>query len=132
LQVHGLPARSFVLGNGRLSLRLRSWLAQQTSSAPAIELWHCGDYDAAGLCDYLGLRVAGANVRLFVPADLDQLLQRYGKPTLVIGNAELDGLRRRMPDRDVDAVCALLQAHGCGLEQELLLAAAQHGGPAAR
>jgi hypothetical protein len=117
LRVQGLPARSYVLGNGRLSLRLRDWLAAQTVSLPSIDLWHCGDYDAAGLCDYLALRAAGATVRLFVPADLDGLLRRFGKPSLVIGNAELEGLRRRLPDRDVDAVYALLQAHGCGLEQ---------------
>ena len=121
LAANGLPARTFVLGNGRLSQRLRTWLAAQTVAAPAIELWHCGDYDAAGLSDYLALRVAGARVRLFVPADLDALLRRFGTATLVIGNAELDSLRRRVVDPEVERVCALLRAHGCGLEQELLL-----------
>ena len=46
------------------------------------------------------------------------------KSALVLGNAELDRLRRQFADPDVEQVCALLQAHGCGLEQELLL----HGG----
>lgn len=121
LCVHGLPAVTFVLGNGRLSQRLRAWLAAQTVSSAPIELWHCADYDAAGLSDYLALRAAGARVHLFVPAQLGDLLQRYGKPTLVLGNAELDRLRRQIADPDVERVCALLQAHGCGLEQELLL-----------
>ncbi len=121
LSVHGLAARTFVLGNGRLSQRLRVWLAAQTVSARPIELWHCGDYDAAGLSDYLALRAAGARVHLFVPAQLGDLLQRYGKPALVLGNAELERLRRQFADPDVERVCGLLQAHGCGLEQELLL-----------
>lgn len=127
LCVHGLPAVTFVLGNGRLSQRLRGWLAAQTVSARPIELWHCGDYDAAGLSDYLALRAAGARVHLFVPAQLGDLLQRYGKPALVLGNAELDRLRRQFADPDVERVCALLQAHGCGLEQELLLLGAERG-----
>jgi len=121
LAVHGLRARTFVLGNGRLSQRLRAWLAAQTVSSAPIELWHCGDYDAAGLSDYLALRAAGARVHLFVPAQLGDLLQRYGKPALVLGNAELDRLRRQFADPDVERVCALLLAHGGGLEQELLL-----------
>ena len=125
--VHGLPAVTFVLGNGRLSQRLRAWLAPQTVSARPIELWHCGDYDAAGLSDYLALRAAGARVHLFVPANLGDLLKRYGKPTLVLGNAELDRLRRQFADPDVERVCALLQAHGCGLEQELLLLGVERG-----
>ncbi|HWS25393.1 MAG TPA: hypothetical protein VN259_02350 [Xanthomonadales bacterium] len=121
LCAHGLPAITFVLGSGRLSQRLRVWLAAQTLSARPIELWQCGDYDAAGLSDYLALRAAGARVRLFVPAQLGDLLQRYGKPALVLGNAELDRLRRQFADPDVERVCALLLAHGGGLEQELLL-----------
>lgn len=133
LRVRGLPAHTFVLGNGRLPQRLRRWLAAQTGSASAIELWHCGDYDAAGLSDYLALRAAGARVRLFVPADLGDLLRRYGTPTLVLGNAELDRLRRQFSDPDVERVCALLQAHGCGLEQELLLHDGQERtGPSSR
>lgn len=132
LRPRGLPARTFVLGNGRLSQRLRTWLAAQTVATPAIELWHCGDYDAAGLSDFLALRVAGASVRLFVPADLDALLRRFGTATLVIGNAELDSLRRRVVDPEVERVCALLRAHGCGLEQELLLQGDQQTRPPPR
>lgn len=120
LQLRGLPASTFVLGNGRLSLRMRAWLATQTTGANAIELWHCGDYDAAGLSDYLALRAAGARVHLFVPENLEDLLRRHGKPTLAIGNAELDRLRRQINDPEVERVLALMAALGCGLEQELL------------
>jgi len=124
LQAQGLTARSFVLGNGRLSGRLRAWLSPQTqanSSTEPIELWHCGDYDASGLSDYLALRADGANVSLFVPSNLEALLKRYGNASLTISSAELERLRLRFADPQVERVCALLSLTGCGLEQELLL-----------
>lgn len=120
----GLPARSFVLGNGRLSTRLRGWLAAQTREDAALELWHCGDYDASGLCDFLALRADGARVQLLVPPRFEAWLARYGKRTLSIGSAELDRLRRLHPDPQVEALCAAMARCGAGLEQEVLLGAA--------
>lgn len=121
LSSRGLPARTFVLGNGRLSSRLRGWLAAQTRQDAALALWHCGDYDASGLSDYLALRADGARVQLLVPPHFEAWLARYGKRTLAISSAELERLRRSHPDPQVDALCAAMARHGAGLEQEVLL-----------
>lgn len=122
----GLPAHSFVLGNGRLSTRLRSWLSTQTAQDPALDLWHCGDYDASGLSDYLALRADGARVRLLVPDKLEPLLARYGKRSLHISSPELERLRIAHPDPVVEHIATLLSRHGAGLEQEVLLST-DHG-----
>lgn len=119
----GLPARSFVLGNGRLSTRLRGWLSAQTAQDPALELWHCGDYDASGLSDYLALRADGARVQLLVPGNLETLLARFGKRSLLISSPELERLRVAHPDPVVEGIATLLSRHGAGLEQEVLLGA---------
>lgn len=124
----GLPARTFVLGNGRLPLRLRDWLRAQD-----VELWHCGDYDAAGLCDYLSLRGGRARVHLLLPAELPALLARYGKRTLSISSAELERLQLQSADPEVERVAAMLAQAGAGLEQEVLLATQPHSStPAAQ
>lgn len=128
LAARGLPARSFVYAAGRLDQRVRDWLAAQTvQEREPIELLQAGDYDATGLCEYLRLRAAGARVRLYLPPDLEALLARHGKPGLKVSSPELESLQAQFQDPAVARLREWMARHGCGLEQEALLGAAQAG-----
>lgn len=106
---------------GRLSERVVQWLAGETMGAT--ELTHFGDYDPVGLAEYLRLRHScGPRTALFIPPDLPLLMHRFGKHSLLSGrNADLMRKLRAEADPTVRAVVALIDATGCGLEQEALL-----------
>ncbi len=124
-----LPADLVLYAGGRLSGRVLDWLASPPMSACPIV--HCGDYDPVGLDEYL--RLSGAcpgRARLHQPADLAGLFARYGKRELVEkGQAVLRRLRKSA-DPDVQAVVALMDRYGAGLEQEALLIGAGDTVPA--
>lgn len=109
---------------GRLSGRAITWLAAQDGA----DVLHMGDYDPVGLDEYLRLRAAlGDRVRLFVPDGFEILVRRFGCAALLADSrALLDGVRVRA-DREVARVLEVLDRHGCGLEQEALMIAADDG-----
>ena len=106
---------------GRLSERVVQWLAGDAMSTA--ELTHFGDYDPVGLAEYLRLRRAcGPRAALFLPANLPELIRRFGKRALLAGrNADLLRTLRAEPDPAVRTVVGLMDETGCGLEQEALL-----------
>ena len=108
----------FIYYAGQLSRRLLEWLAEDRS--PGLVL--APDYDPVGLRNYLALKRSGAaGTRLLVPDNLDELLPRFGKVSLLKDNLGLVPELLRSEDTDVLKVLALLQLHGCGLEQEVLV-----------
>ena len=119
LRERGLPARLALYSSGRLDGRILAWLGCQQE-----DIWHCGDYDATGLNEYLRLRsTCGRRARLFVPSDLETLFRTFGNPSLGGVNSELRQRTSHLNDQQVLRVVRLIQQSGCGLEQEILLAA---------
>ena len=107
-----------VLAAGRLSARTIAWLAAQSDA----EVMHMGDYDPVGLDEYLRLRAAlGERVSLFVPDDLDTLVQRFGRADLLADSSTLLERVRARADTAVANVLGVLDKYGRGLEQESLL-----------
>jgi hypothetical protein len=105
---------------GRMSGRIAAWL-----NSPAMALsriLHCGDYDPVGLDEYLRLKAdCAGRVDLYLPADLEELLPRYGKRELLSGNAAILDRLRKAEDPLVRRVVLLMDRWGVGLEQEALL-----------
>ncbi len=81
---------------------------------------HFGDYDFAGINIYLSEYKKHLNKRasFFIPADIEELLNKYGKPKLYdtqqLSQAEIveDGIKN---------LIALLHKHKRGLEQEVFV-----------
>lgn len=121
-----------ILGNGNMSSRLLEWLASPAMSNCHIVHW--GDYDPVGICQYIRLTDACiGRVESFAPAEVDQLLPRYGKRRLVTHQTTfLDRLRRRESDPYVKRMLALFDVHRRGLEQEVLLVTASDLEPSSR
>ncbi len=103
---------------GRMSERLLCWLERQT-----FHVVHFGDYDPVGLQEYLRLKKRyGCQAALYVPENIRELVQRYGKPELLRdSSAILSGLRSER-DEAVAKVLQCLEDSGNGLEQEVLWA----------
>ncbi|MES3628907.1 MAG: hypothetical protein PPP56_01940, partial [Longimonas sp.] len=75
-------------GQGRLSRRVIDWLGSRAMEA--VDVVHCPDYDPVGLDEYIRLHAqCGDRVRLHRPHNLEELLQRYGKPSLYLENQRL-------------------------------------------
>jgi len=105
---------------GRLSRRVLRWLASPPMAG--CRYLHCGDYDPVGLDEYLRLAAAcPGRTCLHLPEGLEALLATYGKPELLRASPAVLARLRRHPDPDVAQVIALLDRHGVGLEQEILL-----------
>lgn len=103
---------------GRMSGRLLRWMESQSFT-----LVHFGDYDPVGLQEFLRLKqVCGSMVSLYVPTNLDELIRRYGKAELVRDSAALISGLRASCDQQVQSVLNSIEAHGAGLEQEILWA----------
>jgi hypothetical protein len=106
-------------GGGRLSGRVIEWLASPAMRSST--LVHCPDYDPVGLQEYEKLRACcGSRVRLHCPSNLEDLLQRYGKPSLYTKNRALLASMNNAAS-ETRAVAKLLERYGCGLEQEVLI-----------
>jgi hypothetical protein len=105
---------------GRLDQRLLDWIARM----PAVSVVHVGDFDPVGLDEYLRVRAAvGGRATLFVPDRLAEYVQRFGQRALLHKSAAVLERIRKAHDPAVQAVLAVLDAHGKGLEQEALLLA---------
>lgn len=103
---------------GRMSNRLLDWLA-----ASPFPVTHCGDYDPVGLQDYCRLQArCGERASLFVPAQLPVLMEKHGRPELIRDSVAILASLRQSEDATVRAVVALMDAHGKGLDQEILWA----------
>lgn len=109
-----------IFTHGRFSGEVIDWLARCAS--PLTTIIHAGDYDPVGLAEFLRLKEGvGERAQLFVPADLDERLHRYGNPELLRKSRKLLGELRRSEDAQVRRVVASMDEHGCALEQEALL-----------
>lgn len=116
-------AQLALYGQGRLSGRILNWL-----SSPAMaqaRIIHCGDYDPVGLDEYLRLKTAcPERAQFYRPANLEDLLFRYGKRELLLGrNGAILARLRKNKDQEVRRIVDLMDQHGVGLEQEALLLA---------
>ena len=114
-------AQLAVYAQGRLSGRILNWL-----SSPAMaqaRIIHCGDYDPVGLDEYLRLKTAfPERAGLYLPANLEDLLSRYGKRELLLGsNGAILARLRKTDDQEVRRIVELMDRYGVGLEQEVLL-----------
>ena len=114
-------AQLAIYAQGRISSRILSWL-----SSPAMaqaRIIHCGDYDPVGLDEYLRLKAACPDrAKLYLPANIEDLLARYGKKDLLLGNnAAILARLRKDEDQEVRRIVDLIDRHGAGLEQEVLL-----------
>lgn len=110
---------------GRMSSRrLIAWLA--SAGMQHCQYTHWGDYDPTGVAEYIRLcNACPGRVSMWIPDDLEPLLQRYGKRSLLLrqGNQRLYARIRRMTaDPVVARLVALFDIHHKGLEQEILLA----------
>lgn len=107
-------------GSGRLSTRVISWLASPLFCVKSFI--HFPDYDPAGLAEYLRLK---ENLKeravLYIPLNLESMLKEFGKKSLMLNQAHLIRKLRECGVEEIAGVLELLEKHGRGLEQEVLL-----------
>ncbi|MGB3221861.1 MAG: Wadjet anti-phage system protein JetD domain-containing protein [Desulforhopalus sp.] len=110
-----------IYAQGRLSDRVLNWLSSPAMARAGII--HCGDYDPVGLDEFLRLKEAcSGRTTLYLPANLEELLSRYGKRDLLLGNsATILARLRKTEDQEVRQIVELIDRYGVGLEQEILL-----------
>ncbi len=105
---------------GRISGRVLRWLG-----SPAMRecrYIHCGDYDPVGLDEYLRLVAAcPGRVQLYMPSDLERHFIRHGKRELIKDSQGILSRLRKNRDPVVKKVVDLIDRHGVGVEQEILL-----------
>ena len=113
-------AQLALYAQGRLSGRVLEWLSSPTMAQARI--MHCGDYDPVGLDEYLRIKAACPGyTSLYLPANLEILLTRYGKRELLQSSASVLDRLRKTEDKEVRQIVTLLDQYGVGLEQEALL-----------
>ena len=106
--------------SGAASLSIIDKIGPETSKAKVI---HYGDYDPAGLGDYLRIRSAREDAtELFIPPDLNALVKKYGSETLLEKSAHLIPRLHETDDETVKKVLEVLLRNNRALEQEALLA----------
>ncbi len=110
-----------ILSGGRMSDRLVTWLASPGMSD--CQIIHWGDYDPVGVSEYLRLvRVCSQRIVPFAPPEIDELLPKYGKRSLIVDQVQyLDRLRNDLGNPYVCRMIRLFDVHRRGLEQELQL-----------
>ena len=112
---------------GKMSNRLLRWLASAPMASCRITHW--GDYDPVGVLEFVRLRRAcSGRVVLHIPHELENLIARYGKKSLVRGDKQVQALcsLRDLEDDDIVGQFAhLFDKLGKGVEQEVLLALAR-------
>jgi len=113
-----------VFAQGRMSERKLAWLA--STPMGGCRFIHWGDYDPVGVAEYLRLVVAcPGRVEMHVPANVEELLCKFGKSTLITEQTEiLDCLRDCVNNPIVRQFVMLFDRYGKGLEQEILLGTA--------
>ena len=84
---------------------------------------HCPDYDPVGLAEYVRYRTRLRDrIQLYVPENLRELLQTYGKSALLQGrNGQIMQTLRREANADMKAILQMLDEANAGLEQEILI-----------
>lgn len=109
-----------VYTGGRIHRLLLKWLSSpETSKAVVI---HYGDYDPAGLGDYLRIKTAReGKTELFIPPDLNALVKKYGSETLLGKSAHLIPRLHEAADNVVKEVLEILLRNNRALEQEVLI-----------
>lgn len=111
-----------IYGQGRISTRVLDWLADQHDQD--FSLLHLPDYDPVGLTEFARIRNRlGSHARLYLPENLDDLFRRFANPELVRKVRSQRLLARLHTSRlkEVQAVVKLIDFHGAGLEQEVLV-----------
>ncbi len=112
---------------GKMSNRLLRWLA--TAPMASCLITHWGDYDPIGVLEYMRLRSAcSGRVHLHVPDDLEKLIARYGKRSLVRADKQVQALcslRELTDDTIIKRFVQIFDELGKGVEQEILLALAK-------
>lgn len=115
-----IPADVVLYAAGRLSDLALQWLASENLSK--CQFIHCGDYDPVGLDEFLRLTNAiGERAGLHIPANLRDLVSKYGRPELLGDSTAVLKRLRQSPDQAIRQVLSILDDTGCGLEQEILL-----------
>jgi len=105
---------------GRLSDLALTWLRSPEMSQ--CRFIHCGDYDPVGLDEFLRLKTGvGERASLYLPANLKDLIAKYGRRKLLRDSEAVLKRLRRTSDPAVRQVLNILDETGCGLEQEVLL-----------
>lgn len=104
-----------------MSARLLKWLA--SPEMKQCHIIHWGDYDPVGVYQFLRLVDAcPSRVTVYAPSEVDELLPKYGKRTLVTRQPKyLDLVRSRESDPHVRRMIGLFDKYRRGLEQEVLL-----------
>ncbi len=110
---------AFLYYGGNVATRLAEWLA---SRRRAQRILFYPDYDPVGLSNFVTLKqTVGSSVQLVVPEELEELLRRWGKQSLLSNNVAYLRNLTRCDDKTVQQVVDAMQRQGCGLEQEILL-----------
>jgi len=123
IEYAGISCDIVIYAGGRLSARVVSWLSSSLMSGCSV--LHCGDYDPAGLQEFLRLRQQlGDRASLHVPENLELLVKKYGKPDLLKDQSHLMESVRSCGVDDVLKVLRIMEEYGMGLEQEVLLCGA--------
>jgi hypothetical protein len=113
-------ATTAIYAAGRLSERIIDWLA--SDAMQGCRYIHCGDYDPVGLQEFQRLYTRlGATVELYIPGNIRELFQLYGKPRLLQDSTAILAGLRSSTHPDIRKIVQLLDETGCGLEQEALL-----------
>ena len=113
-----VDADLFLYTAGQFSDSFVEWLA--SDNVVAGEYIHAGDYDPAGLMMYMRLYRAVADIELFIPDDLDNLIKASRKSRL----NEQERYINELTHTDVDVVKNILSMcikYGKTLDQEGLL-----------
>ncbi len=99
-----------------MSKKTISWL-KTLKNTPVIIF---PDYDLVGLKNYLVLKKTIPTIKIFIPKDLAELLQRYGKPEKLNSSTDRKMIEQTQ-DTDVIKIYSLLLKYGVGLDQESLM-----------
>ncbi|PIE51938.1 hypothetical protein CSA37_09175 [Candidatus Fermentibacteria bacterium] len=109
-----------VYTGGRIHRLLLHWLSSPETSKAGIV--HYGDYDPAGLGEYLRIkRAREGNTELFIPPDLNALVRKYGSEILLEKSAHLIPRLSATGDKAVKSVLEILLRNNRALEQEVLV-----------
>lgn len=116
-----LPEAEFaIFTNGNMSERLLRWLASSEMAGCTFILWD--DYDPVGASEYVRLcRACPKRASYYMPALVRELLPRGKKRLVTRQTKQLTRLREHLHDPVIRELVDLLDRHGRGLEQEVLL-----------
>jgi hypothetical protein len=109
--------------NGSI-LYYRGWISKRTiawlKTLKNIPVTIFPDYDLVGLKNYLILKKELPDLKLYIPNNLSDLLNRYGKPEKLDSSTDRKIIEQTQ-DTDVLSLYSLLLKYGVGLDQESLM-----------